>query len=110
MGTVLVASDSLKETLVVGVSIAIVFWGLRGLWKYQHRLDRRGYLVQVAAIIAGGLLIGLGFLPHGGLPLTILFCLGVFLVWAFLLFPDIVYYLLRLWDRMKEGGWRIARR
>ncbi len=102
MGAVFVAPDSLAGIISTGVSVALAYWGLRTLWKYQHRLDFRGYLLQFGAIAVGILLIWVGLVFHGGLALTIVFGVGVFLVWAFLLFPDIIYYSLRFWDRLKS--------
>ena len=76
--------------------------GLIGLWKLQHRLDRRGYLLQGGIILAGCIFIAVAF-PHlPEKPAVALFDSGIILVTLFLLCPEIIYQLLRLYDRRQR--------
>jgi hypothetical protein len=98
----LLDGGSWKDAIRVGVSFAVVYWGVRTAWKYQHRLNLRGYLVQAGAILVGAVLIALAFrVPRGPLAATLI-GFGGFGVLIFLLFPDVVYYSLRFWDHVKS--------
>ena len=83
--------------------------GLLGLWKLQHRLDRRGYLLQAGIILAGIVLIAIGAPPRRGAAAVALFDCGVILVTAFLLCPEIIYRLLRLYDRWRASLYQARR-
>lgn len=89
----------------LGISIWLGILGLLGLWKVQHRLDRRGYLVQAALIITGIVLIIMGAPPRTSATAVGLFDCGVVLVGVFLLFPEILYWLLLFYDR-RSSRWR----
>jgi hypothetical protein len=87
--------------ILLGISTAMAIAGLRFLWKSQHRLDLRGYLVQAGMVIVGLILMILAFyVPRGTAALTVAIGGGA-LLGGFFLFPDIVYYLLRFYDRRK---------
>jgi hypothetical protein len=88
----------------LGISTALAIMGLRGLWKLQHRLDFRGYFMQGGLIFLGFLLTFLGFYMPKGTFATVFFIYGVVSIGAFLLFPEIVYRLLRLYDHIRAGG------
>jgi hypothetical protein len=89
----------LASPVSLGISIWLGVMGLLGLWKVQHRLDRRGYTLQAAAVLAGFLFIFAGYyLPRTPVAGTI-FVTGLLLAGIFLLFPEVVYWLLLLYDR-----------
>lgn len=73
--------------------------GLRGLWKLQHRLSLRGYFIQFSLVLLGVIFLLIGFPPKSGLAAVIFFDIGVILMTAFIMFPDIVYYSLRWYGR-----------
>lgn len=85
--------------LSLGIATALSMMGLVGLWRLQHRLDRRGYLLQAAIILAGSIFIAVAFPRLPETPAVALFDSGVILVTLFLLCPEIIYQLLRLYDR-----------
>jgi hypothetical protein len=86
--------------LSVGISLAIGMLGLRGLWKLQHPLDVRGYLLQAGAFLTALLATLVGYYaPYSAG--VVLFDAGVILMGAFLLVPDIIYYSLRSYDRRR---------
>jgi hypothetical protein len=91
----------MASPISTGISIGMGILGLRFLWKSQHRLDRRGYLVLASLILIGVIFVIIGFPPRPGLVAVILFDSGVILIGALLLFPDIVYYSLRFYDRRR---------
>ena len=82
------------SSLSVGISIGMAILGLRGLWKLQHALTVKGYMLQAGAFLASLSVALIGYyLPNTfG---TILFDCGVILIGAFLFIPDIIYYLLK---------------
>ena len=87
-----------------GVSIAVGYWGLRNLWKYQHRLNVPGYILQAVLVVAGMSLIMLGvWLPNSSVVGRASSILGVAFVFAFLLFPDLIYYSLKGWNKLGRG-------
>ena len=88
--------------VAVGISIGMGVIALRGLWRLQHRLPSRGYLIQFGLVLIGFVFFIIGFPPKPGFAAVILFDTGVILMAAFLLFPDIVYYSLRLHDRLRK--------
>jgi hypothetical protein len=80
--------------LSVGIGIGMGILGRRGLWKLQHPLDLRGYLLQAGAFLTALTATILGYyIP--GFAGVVLFDAGVISMGLFLLVPDIVYYSLR---------------
>jgi hypothetical protein len=84
-----------------GISVGLAIMGLRGLWKLQHRLDWRGYLLQATTILAGCIFMAIGFPRRPNRIALALFDSGVILVTALFLFPDFAYYSLRFYDRCR---------
>lgn len=78
--------------------------GLLFLWRSQHRLDRRGYLLQAGVVTIGIMLMVLGFYLPRGTPAVTTFLVGGSLAGLFFFFPDIVYYLLRRYDRIRDSS------
>lgn len=88
--------------IAAGISIGMAILGLRGLWKIQRRLDLRGYVIQGLVVAIGALLIVLEFPPNQSIRAMVLSDLGIVMVIVFLLFPSVVYYLLRFYDRRRS--------
>jgi len=42
------------HAIAIGINIAIGYWALRRLWKYQHRLGVGGRLIQAGGILLAG--------------------------------------------------------
>jgi hypothetical protein len=81
----------------VGIGVGMTALGLRAIWRLQHRLDWRGYLLQAGAfLMALAAAITGYYLPS---PIgVILFDSGVILMAVFLSVPNVVYYGLRFYD------------
>jgi hypothetical protein len=86
--------------MVSVISLVLTVMGLRGLWKLQHKLDLRGYLLQAAGFAAGLALTLAGYYQSNRVG-AILFDIGVISMGAFVMIPDLIYYCLRLYDRYR---------
>lgn len=88
--------------LSAGISIGFGVLGLRTLWKYQHRLKVRGYVTQAALVLIGaGLMIIGARLPNDNALGRACTISGAVLVFLFLLFPDLIYYSQKAWNKLR---------
>jgi hypothetical protein len=81
----------------VAVGMGMTVLALRAIWKLQHRLDLRGYLLQAGAFLFALVATLAGYYLPGPIG-VVLFDSGVILMFLFLSAPDVIYYGLRFYD------------
>jgi hypothetical protein len=91
----------LLSALEFGISAAMAVAGLRGIWKLQHSLDLRGYLLQAGLFLLGLVMALVGFYMPAGLTRAIVFDCGILSMAVFLLLPEAIYRLMRFYDRQR---------
>jgi hypothetical protein len=92
--------------LEFGIAVAMAIAGIRGFWKLQHQLDRRGYVLQTALFLLGLAMTLAGFYMPIGLLRSVVFDYGVLSMAIFLLVPEIVYQLLLFYDQHRRANHR----
>lgn len=92
------------SALEFGIGTAMAAGGLRAVWRLQHPLDLRGYVLQAGLFLLGLAIALVGFYMLARLIRVILFDCGIVLMGVFLLLPDLVYQLLRLYDERRGSS------